>query len=137
MKKILFLLIIAYFIAIGIFMFEKIQKRKLKNDFESSLELREEFINKIKSKEIKVDENGNAVITEEYYGISDNNYVHIFVNTDEETVIAFLYKSGFPDEAQYIVYSSSDDKLIKKYIASSLYSYIEKIEDNWYFAQYN
>ena len=118
-------------------MFGKSQKRKLKDDFESTLELREEVINKIKSKEIKVDENGNSVITKEYYGVSDNNYVRIFVSNDEETVIAFLYESGFPDEAQYIVYSSNNDKLIKKYINESLYSYIEKIENNWYFIQYN
>lgn len=137
MKKVLILLAIAYFIVIGIFMFDKSREIKLKNDFESKLNLREEIIEKIKNNEIEVDENGNAVITEEYYGISDNDYVHIFVCNNEETVIAFLYKSGFPDESQYIVYSSSDDKLIKKYVDKSLYSYIEKIENNWYFVQYN
>lgn len=137
MKKVLILLAMAYFIVIGIFMFDKSRERKLKNDFESKLNLREEIIEKIRNNEIEVDENGNAVITEEYYGISDNDYVHIFVCNNQETVIAFLYKSGFPDESQYIVYSSNDDKLIKKYVDKSLYSYIEKIENNWYFVQYN
>lgn len=137
MKKVLILLAIAYFIVIGIFMFDKNRERKFKNDFESKLNLREEIIEKIRNNEIEVDENGNTVITEEYYGISDNDYVHIFVCNNEETVIAFLYKSGFPDESQYIVYSSNDDKLIKKHVDKSLYSYIEKIENNWYFVQYN
>jgi len=137
MKKVLILLMIAYFIVMGIFMVSKKEENNFKNDFESKLNLRKEIIEKIKNKEIEIDENGNAVINEEYYGISDSNNVHIFVCNNEETVIAFLYESGFPDESQYIVYSSNDDKLIKKYIDSSLYSYIEKIEDNWYFAQYN
>ena len=137
MKKVLILLALAYFIVIGIFIFDKNRERKLKNDFESKLNLREEIIEKIRNNEIEVDENGNAVITEEYHGISDNDYVHIFICNNEETVIAFLYKSGFPDESQYIVYSSNDDKLIKKHVDKSLYSYIEKIENNWYFVQYN
>ena len=47
MKKVLILLAMAYFIVIGIFMFDKSRERKLKNDFESKLNLREEIIDVI------------------------------------------------------------------------------------------
>lgn len=112
-------------------------RNKLKQDFQDKLNLREELIEKIETNEIKIDENNNVILTEKYYGVALNNYVHIFVCNGKEKVIEFYYSAGFPDEAQSIFYSSSDEELIKKYLEEHLYNYIEKIDDNWYLIQYN
>lgn len=112
-------------------------QNKLKQNIQDKLKLREELIEKLETKEIKIDENNNAILTEKYYGVALNNYVHIFVCNEKEKVIEFHYNAGFPDEAQSIFYSSSNEKLIKKYLEKHLYNYIEKIDDNWYLIQYN
>ena len=49
----------------------------------------------------------------------------------------FLYKTGFPDEDQYIYYSNKDDKFIKEQIGESNIYNIKIIMDDWYFVQYN
>ena len=59
------------------------------------------------------------------------------LDTEEETLIGFLYKPGFPDEEQYIYYSNKDDKFIKDQIGESNIYNIELIINDWYFVQYN
>ena len=131
------LLVIICLMPILIFVIGNSKDENLKKDFESKKYLREELIEQIASNEIKIDENNNVILIEKYFGIAEHDYVHVFVCDDEEKVIEFYYDAGFPDEAQSIFYSSKDDELIKKYVEEYLYAYIEKIEDNWYFVQYN
>lgn len=141
MKKIMTifiaLLIIPFLFMLFALIIQLENQEKLKQNFQDKLALREELIEKIDANEIKIDENNNAILTEKYYGLALNNYVHIFVCNEEEKVIEFYYGAGFPDEAQSIFYSSKGEELIKKYVKEHLYAYIEKIEDNWYLVQYN
>ena len=131
------LLVIICLMPISIFVIGNSKDKNFKKDFETKRYLREELIKEIETNKIKVDENKNAVLTEKYYGIALYDDVNVFVCNDKEKVIEFYYASGFPDEAQSIFYSSEGDELIKKYVDEHLYAYIEKIEDNWYFIQYN
>ena len=134
MFKILFFIFLFY----GVFaVFDFFNDKNLKTDFDSKLILREEVIEKIESKELKLYKNNKVILTEKYYNVAENNYVYVYVCNDKEKVISFLYKAGIPDEDQYIFYSSSDEGLIKKYVPKSYYSYIEKITDNWYIVQFN
>ena len=120
-----------------IFVIGNSKDKSFKKDFESKRYLREELIEKIEKNEIEVDENNNAILNEKYHGIALHDDVNVFVCNEKEKVIEFYYDAGFPDEAQSVFYSSADDELIKKYVDKHLYAYIEKIEDNWYFVQYN
>lgn len=134
MFKILFFIFLFY----GVFaVFDFINDKKLKTDFDSKLVLREEVIEKIESNELKLYKNNRVILTEKYDDVAENNYVYVYVCNDKEKVISFLYKDGIPDEDQYIFYSSGNDDLIKKYVPKSYYSYIEKITDNWYMVQFN
>lgn len=134
MFKILFFIFL-FFSVFAVFDF--INDKKLKTDFESKLILREEVIDKIENKELEIYKNNRVILTEKYGDVAENDYVYVYVCNDKEKVISFLYKAGIPDEDQYIFYSSSNDDLIKKYVLKSYYSYIEKITDNWYFVQFN
>ena len=73
---------------------------------------------------------------DKYKEVADNGYVYVYVSNEEETVIEFLYHGGFPDKGQSFVYSSGGEELLNKYIHETLYHYIEKFADNWYFIQY-
>ena len=141
MKKIMTifiaLLIIPFLFILFALRIQLENQEKLKQNFQNKLFLREKLIEKIDANKIKIDENDNAILTEKYYGLAQNNYVHIFVCNEKEKVIEFYYNAGFPDEAQSIFYSSKGEELIKKYVKEHLYAYIEKIEDNWYLVQYN
>lgn len=134
MFKILFFIFL-FFSVFAVFDF--INDKKLKTDFDSKLILREEVIKKIESKELELYKNNRVILTEKYGDVAENNYVYVYVCNDKEKVISFLYKAGIPDEDQYIFYSSGNDDLIKKYVPKSYYSYIEKITDNWYMVQFN
>lgn len=134
MFKILFFIFL-FFSVFAVFDF--INDKKLKTDFESKLILREEVIDKIENKELEIYKNNRVILTEKYGDVAENNYVYVYVCNDKEKVISFLYKAGIPDEDQYIFYSSGNDDLIKKYVPKSYYSYIEKITDNWYMVQFN
>ena len=134
MFKILFFIFL-FFSVFAVFDF--INDKKLKTDFESKLILREEVIDKIENKELEIYKNNRVILTEKYDDVAENNYVYVYVCNDKEKVISFLYKAGIPDEDQYIFYSSGNDDLIKKYVSKSDYYYIEKITDNWYMVQFN
>lgn len=139
MKKLsLFIIIVFVLFIFSIpFIIDYFNKINLENNFESKLELREELIEEIKRGTITINENGLANLTEKYHDVAENNYVEVYECNNQETVISFLYNAGFPDESQYIVYSSHDEKLIENNINKSLYKYIEKIKNNWYFVQFN
>ena len=130
------LLVIICLMPILIFIIEDSKDKEFDNNFKLKKYLREELIEKIETNEIKVDENNNAILTEKYYGLALNNYVHVFICNEKEKVIEFYYDAGFPDETQSIFHSSNDE-LIKQYVDEHLYSHIEKIEDNWYLVKYN
>lgn len=134
------IVIIAFFIA-GLYLLcaimELVDKNKLKKEFNELLKSREELILKIKNNEIELDEYNFAKIPEEYSQVATNSKVRVLINTEEETLIGFLYKAGFPDEEQYIYYSNQDDKFIKEQIGESNIYNIEIIIDDWYFVQYN
>ena len=134
MFKILFFIFLFFSVFV---VFDFINDKKLKTDFESKLILREEDIDKIEIKELEIYKNNRVILTEKYGDVAENNYVYVYVCNDKEKVISFLYKAGIPDEDQYIFYSSGNDDLIKKYVPKSYYSYIEKITDNWYMVQFN
>ena len=102
----------------------------------SKEELRLELIDEIRNGKVDIDEN-NYVITNKYDGIAKNNNVNTLKCDEKQCVVAFLYKSGFPDESQYLYYSSEDEKIIEKNLDKSLYNYIKKVKEHWYFVQYN
>jgi len=134
------ILIIAFFIG-GLYLLcaimELVDKNKLKKEFNELLKPREELILKIKNNEIELDKYNFAKLPEEYSQVATNSKVMVLMNTEEETLIGFLYKAGFPDEDQYIYYSNKDDKFIKEQIGESNIYNIEIIMDDWYFVQYN
>lgn len=141
LKRFVNLIIIMAFFIIGIYVLcavmECIEKNKFNNDFESLVELREELITKIKNNEIELDEYKFAKLPEEYTQLATNGKVRVLMNTEEETLIGFLYRTGFPDEEQYIYYSNKDEKFIKEQIGEINVYNIEIIIDDWYFVQYN
>lgn len=112
-----------------------INQKKLESNFKEKLELRQEVIEKIRTGEIQID-GKKAILPDKYKEVADNGYVYVYVSNEEETVIEFLYHGGFPDEGQSFVYSSGGEELLNKYIHETLYHYIEKFADNWYFIQY-
>ena len=103
----------------------------------SKEELRLELIDEIRNEKVDIDEYNHVIIANKYDGIAKNNNVYIEKCDEKECVVAFLYKPGFPDEDQYLYYSSGDEKLIEKKLDKSLYSYIKEIKEHWYFVQYN
>ena len=111
LKRFINLIIIIALFIVGVYalfaIIEHIDKNKFNKEFNELLNQREELIIKIKN------------------------------NTEEETLIEFLYKPGLPDEDQYIYYSNKDDQFIKKQIGESNVYSIELIIDDWYFVQYN
>ena len=137
MRRVVKILFFIFLFVVITLIIDFIGDKKFKNDFDSKLILREEVIEKIESKELKLYKNNKVILTEKYYNVAENNYVYVYVCNDKEKVISFLYKAGIPDEDQYIFYSSGNDDLIKKYVPKSYYSYIEKITDNWYMVQFN
>ena len=141
LKRIAKLIIIIAFFIVGLYLIcaimELVDKNKLKKEFNGLLNLREELILKIKNNQIELDEYNFAKLSEEYNQVAANSKVRVLMNTEEETLIGFLYKTGFPDEDQYIYYSNKDDKFIKEQIGESNIYNIEIIMDDWYFVQYN
>lgn len=141
LKRFVKLIIIVAFFIVGIYVLfavmEHIDKNKFNKEFDELLNSREELIIKIKNNEIELDEYKFAKLPEEYNQVATNGRVRILMNNEEETLIGFLYKSGFPDEDQYIYYSNKDTQFIKEQIGESNIYNIEKIIDDWYFVQYN
>lgn len=103
----------------------------------SKEELRLELIDEIRNGKVDIDENNYVIITNKYDGIAKNNNVYIEKCDEKECVVSFLYKPGFPDENQYLYYSSENEKLIEKNLDKSLYNYIKEVKGHWYFVQYN
>ena len=65
-----------------------------------------------------------------------DDYIYVYLNEDNKILIAFLYKAGFPDEDQYLFYSSGGQELIEENLNKSLYESITKKDENWYFVQF-
>ena len=141
LKRFVKLIIIIALFIIGLYILfavmEHIDKNKLNKEFNKLLNQREKLIIKIRNNEIELDEYKFAKLSEEYKQVATNGRVRVLMNTEEETLIGFLYKPGFPDEDQYIYYSNKDDKFIKEQIGESNVYSIEEIIDDWYFVQYN
>lgn len=134
------IIIIVFFIVVIYVLFaimERIDKNIFNKEFDELLNLREELIMKIKDKEIELDEYKFAKLPEEYKQVATNGKIRVLINTEDETLIGFLYKSGFPDEDQYIYYSNKDSEFLKEQIGESNIYNIEIIIDDWYFVQYN
>ena len=137
MKKIFIIVGAIIFIGVIAIISNSFNSIKIKRNIELKKALREELMGKITDNEMTVDENGRVLLTEGYNNIAVNNYVRIFICNREEKVVAFLYRAGFPDNEQYIFYSSSDEQLIKKYVQEYKYETIEKIDDHWFLVAYN
>lgn len=137
-KDFIYLISIIILIILTVFFF-KYNPAKIKKeyDFNSKLEKRIELIEKIKLGAIEVEENKEIKLPSEYVGLADNDSIYVYLNEADETLIAFLYKAGFPDEAQYLFYSSGGQKLIEENVDKSLYKVITKKDENWYFVQFN
>ncbi len=103
----------------------------------SKEKLRLQLIDDIKSGEINLDDNNYVIIEDKYDGVARNNSVYFEKCDEEECLVSFLYDPGFPDEDQYLFYSSEDEKLIEKNLDKSLYNYIKEVKEHWYFVQYN
>ena len=103
----------------------------------SKEKLRLQLIDDIKSGEINLDDNNYVIIEDKYDGVARNNSVYFEKCDEEECLVSFLYDPGFPDEDQYLFYSSEDEKLIEKNLDKSLYNYIKGVKSHWYFVQYN
>ena len=132
--KLLFLILI---IAIAILIMNYLKNKQFKDFFYNKKEIRENLILDLKNEKIKIDDDKKIILPNKYNNIAENNYIRVFNCNNDECVVSFLYKSGFPDEDVYVVYSSTDDELIKKYIDKSLYKFIKEIDNNWYLVQYN
>lgn len=112
------------------------QKKYELNKFINSKEkIRMELIEELKEGKISIEKNHYISISKKYDGVAKQNYVRSEKCDKEECVVAFLYSPGFPDEDQYLYYSSSGEELIKKY-DENLIDYIKKIKKYWYFVQY-
>lgn len=111
------------------------KKYELNKFINSKEELRMQLIEDLKEGKINIDENYKLIISKKYKGIAKNNYVRSERCDNEECVVAFLYSPGFPDEGQYLYYSSGGEKLIEKY-DKDLIDYIKKIKKSWYFVQH-
>lgn len=141
LKRFVKLIIIIALFIVGLYalfaVMERIDKNKFNKEFNELLKLRKELIIKIKNNEIELDEYKFAKLPEEYEQVAINGKVRVLMNTEEETLIGFLYKSGFPDEEQYIYYSNKDAEFIREQIGESNVYSIEIVIDSWYFVQYN
>ena len=106
-------------------------------DFNSKLSLRNELVEKIKNKEILTNENNRIELPIEYSKISVNNYVYVYLNSENNTLIGFPITNGFPDQDLWLFYSSNGESLINEnFEKSSIYKIIKKNE-NWLFVQFN
>lgn len=132
--KLLFLILI---VAIVILIMHCLKNKQFKDFFYGKRAVRENLILDLKNEKIKVDDNNIVILSDKYNNLAENNYIKVFNCDNEECLVSFLYKAGFPDEDVYVIYSSTDDELIKKYIDKNLYKFIKKIDNNWYLVQYN
>ena len=137
MKKILKLLFLILIIVLVILMMNYLKNKQFKDFFYNKKAIRENLILDLKNEKIKVDDNNMVILLDKYNYLAENNYIRVFNCDNEECLVSFLYKAGFPDEDVYVIYSSTDDELIKKYIDRSFYKFIERIDNNWYLVQYN
>ena len=141
LKRFVKLIIIIALFIVGLYalfaVMERIDKNKFNKEFNELLKLRKELIIKIKNNEIELDEYKFAKLPEEYEQVAINGKVRVLMNTEKETLIGFLYKSGFPDEEQYIYYSNKDAEFIREQIGESNVYSIQIVIDSWYFVQYN
>lgn len=136
-KKIIKLLFFILVISMIVLIINYIQNKQFTDFFYDKKETRENLILDLKNSKINIDKNNKVVLTKKYNNLAENNYIDVFKCDNEECVVAFLYKAGFPDEDKFIVYTSKDDELIKKYIDKGLYHHMKKIDDNWYLVQCN
>ncbi len=110
---------------------------KLRIDFKKNLGRWNEVIKKIRENELQTLDEQFTSLPKDYFGLSVDNKVCCLINDNSRLLVAFLYKKGFPDEDQYLFYSSNGEALIKEKVDKDYYQYIEKIVDNWYFVQFN
>lgn len=133
-----FLFLASLIVIFIIYVSKPAYERKEFTDFlNSKEELRLQLIDDIKSEKTSLDDNNYVIIDDKYDGVARKNRVFFEKCDEEECLISFLYESGFPDEDQYLFYSSEDEKLIEKNVDKSLYDYIKKVKEHWYFVQYN
>ncbi len=66
--------------------------------------------------------------------LSCNGKVYIHRNTDIDTLIEFCISFGFPDGGSSLIYSTGDEKYIKKHINSI--NKIRKMDNNWYYVYF-
>ena len=137
MKKILKLLFLILIIVLVILMMNYLKNKQFKDFFYNKKTIRENLILDLKNEKIKVDDNNIVILSDKYNNLAENNFIRVFRCDNEECLVSFLYKAGFPDEDVYVIYSSTDDELIKKYIDKNLYKFIKRIDNNWYLVQYN
>lgn len=112
-------------------------RNNYKKDFDLKKEKLDEIVEKVKSNELQIDEKNMVILTDEYKGIVKYDYVDVYSLDDEKVLIEFYYRPGFPDDGQSFYYSSDGEGLLKEYLDESRYSRIEKLDDNWYFVQFN
>lgn len=141
LKRFVKLIIIIALFIVGLYalfaVMEHVDKNKFNKEFNELLNKREELIVKIKNNEIELDENNFAKLPEEYNQVATNGRVRVLRNIDDEILIGFLYRAGFPDEEQYIYYSNKDAEFIKEQIGKNNVYNIKIIIDDWYYVQYN
>lgn len=132
-------IVIAFLILIGLIglfiVYSSYRRYKFNQFLNSKEDLRIQLIEELKEGKINMDENYKLIISKKYDDVAKNNYVRSERCDKEKCVVAFLYSPGFPDEGQYLYYSSDGEKLIKKY-DKDLIDYIKKIKKSWYFVQY-
>lgn len=108
----------------------------VKESFKEHYDKRNELIQLVETYQLEYDENGLLTNLDKVglngLALSDRVYVRY---QEDELVVEFIINSGFPDEGQSLVYSSSGEDLLKENIYD--YAYIEKLEDKWYKVQYN
>lgn len=133
-----FLIVVSLIVSFIIHVSKPPYERKEFIEFLNSKEkLRLQLIDDIKSGGINLDDDNYVIIEDKYDGVARNNSVYFEKCDEEECLVGFLYDPGFPDEDQYLFYSSEGEELIEKNLDKSLYNYIKEVKEHWYFVQYN
>lgn len=108
----------------------------VKESFKEYYDKRNELIQLVDTYQLEYDENGLLINLDKVNldGLAFNDGVYVRYQ-EEELLVEFIINSGFPDEGQSLVYSSSGEDLLKEIIYD--YAYVEKLEEKWYKVQYN
>lgn len=104
---------------------------KVKLELNLYMNKRLEIIEKIKNGELKCSYSGNIKLRKHKY-VSQDGSVYVYQNDDEQ-VISFWVFRGMLSGSTELIYSSQDEKLIRKNEGGHPITNIIKLKDHWYY----